>query len=68
MKTGTVRHWVSDIELFMLLADMAHRYCGVPFVTLLRLRGFAPPPRGMLLTTSLAIAIGAFRPPPYDLS
>ena len=68
MKTGTVRHWVSDIELFMLLADMAHRYCGVPFVAVLRMRGFASPPMVMLLATALPIALGAFRPPPYDLS
>ena len=68
MKTGTVRHWVSDIELFMLLADMAHRYCGVPFVSMLRMRGFASPTLVMLLTTTLTLAIGAFRPPPYDLS
>ena len=68
MKAGTVRHWASDIELFMLLEDMVHRYCGGQFVTLLRMRGFAPPPLVVLLAAALPLAIGAFRPPPYDLS
>ena len=52
----------------MLRADMAHRYCGVRFVSVPRLRGFATPTLVMFLPPTLTFAIGAFRPPPYDLS